>query len=237
MNNHKAIILAGGKGTRLYPITYEIPKPLLPVQKKPIINHMVDLFLDHGVSDIAVLINKSFKEEFDWWKKRYYSDKDLLIKEEDTPLGTLGGLLSLKDWISDSKFFFSNGDELKKVNLCKMSDFHSNNTFVGTVALVKVPNPQDYGVIVCKEGVVREFLEKPENPPSSYISSGLYMFSPEVFNYHPGSKFCMVEKDLFPRLAKDSKLGGFEFEGEWMDCGTFERYENALKNWNKNNHE
>ena len=82
MKNHKAVILAGGKGTRLYPITYEIPKPLLPVKRKPIINHLVDLFLEQGIRDIAVLVNKEFKDEFEWWEKRYYPKHKILIQEE-----------------------------------------------------------------------------------------------------------------------------------------------------------
>ena len=68
----KAVILAGGKGTRLYPITYEIPKPLLPVKKKPIINYLVDLFFTQGIENVIVLINKGFRNDFDWWKERYY---------------------------------------------------------------------------------------------------------------------------------------------------------------------
>jgi len=227
----KAVILAGGKGTRLYPITYELPKPLLPINRKPIINYLVDLFLNQGVEDIAILINKDFKDDFEWWKKRYYSDKNVLLKEEKDHLGTLGGLCYLKDWISGSEFFLTNGDELKKINLEKMIQFHKEKEADGTIALVKVPNPQDYGVMVCNQGIVEEFLEKPENPPSDYISSGLYLFSPEIFKYHPGPKFSMVETDLFPQMAKEKKLAGFEFEGEWMDCGTFDRYEEAIKNW------
>jgi len=231
MKKYKAVILAGGKGTRLYPITYEIPKPLLPVKRKPIINYLVDLFLKQGIEDVAVLVSKDFKDEFDWWKKRYYSDKNVLLKEEQEHLGTLGGLWALKDWLSDSKFFFTNGDELKSLELRKMADFHREKPVLGTVALVEVPNPQDYGVIVCEEGIVKEFLEKPENPPSRYISSGLYLFSPDVFNYHPGLKPSMVEKDLFPKLVQEGKLGGFPFKGKWMDCCTFDRYEKALREW------
>jgi len=231
MKNHKAVILAGGKGTRLYPITYEIPKPLLPVQKKPIISHLVDLFLKQGVKDIAVLVSKEFKEEFKWWEKRYHPDHNILIQEEENHLGTFGGLWNLKDWLSDRDFFFTNGDELKKLDLKKMVQFHQEKPVLGTIALVKVPNPQDYGVIVCKNGIVQKFLEKPKNPPSRYISSGLCLFSPEVFDYHPGQKFCMVESDLFPKLAQEGKLGGFKFKGKWMDCGTFRNYEEALRKW------
>jgi len=231
MKKHKAVILAGGKGTRLYPITYEIPKPLLPVKRKPIISYLVDLFLEQGIKDIAVLVNREFKEEFEWWEKRYYPRHKILIQEEKEHLGTLGGLWNLKNWLADGDFFFSNGDELKKIDLKKMTQFHQKKPVLGTIALVKVSNPQDYGVILCKNGIVQEFLEKPKNPPSNYISSGLYLFSPEVFDYHPGLKFSMVETDLFPRLAKEEKLGGFKFNGKWMDCGTFRRYEEALRKW------
>ncbi|GAF83598.1 unnamed protein product, partial [marine sediment metagenome] len=110
---NKAVILAGGKGTRLYPITYETPKSLLPVNKKPIINYLVDLFLDQNINDIAVLINQGFKEDFHWWQKRHYPDKSILLVEEKEPLGTFGGLYLLKDWLGDSDFFMTNGDELK----------------------------------------------------------------------------------------------------------------------------
>lgn len=231
LSGHKAVILAGGKGTRLYPITCEIPKPLLSVKKRPIINYLVDLFLKQGVREIAVLVNKDFRDEFNWWKKRYYNKNKIKFLEEQKPLGTFGGLWHLKKWISKSPFFLTNGDELKKIDLNQMNQFHNQRSVLGTVALVKVPNPQNYGVVVCKKGIIQEFLEKPKNPSSNYINSGLYLFSPEVFNYHPGSKFSMVEKNLFPKLAKEQKLAGFKFSGKWMDCGTFERYSKAIKNW------
>lgn len=231
LSKHKAVILAGGKGTRLYPITYETPKPLLPVKRKPIINHLVDLFLEQGIKEIAVLISEDFKEDFDWWRKRYYSKQKIKFIEEKKPLGTFGGLWYLKDWISENPFFFSNGDELKKIDLNMMAQFHNNLPVLGTVALLKVPNPQDYGVVVCRKGIVKDFLEKPKNPPTKYINSGIYLFSPEIFQYHPGPKFTMVETDVFPRLVKEQKLAGFKFKGKWMDCGNFVRYENAVKNW------
>jgi len=237
MKNYKAIILAGGKGTRLYPITYEIPKPLIPVKRKPIINYLVDLFFSVGIKEIAVLIDNNFKDEFNWWKKRYYpstaSGRGPKIKfvKETKPLGTFGGICYLKKWIGRSPFFLTNGDELKKIDLKKMVQFHNKLSVIGTIALVGVPNPQNYGVVICENGIVKEFLEKPKNPPSKYINSGLYLFSPDIFQYHPGPKFTMVETDIFPRLAKDRKLAGFKFSGSWMDCGNFARYEEAIKKW------
>lgn len=237
LSNYKAIILAGGKGTRLYPVTKEIPKPLLPVRKKPIINYLVDLFYSQGIKDIAVIINKKAREDFNWWRKRYYPLKSLghvpkiKLIEETEPLGTFGGLFFLKDWLLNSPFFFSNGDELKKIDLVKMADFHQRSKIPATIALVEVADPQHYGVVICENGKVKQFLEKPKNPPSKYINSGLYLLSPEIFNYHPGPKFLMIEKDIFPQLAKENKLAGFEFNGSWADCGTWERYEKALREW------
>jgi len=231
MKNIKAVILDGGLGTRLYPITYEIPKPLLPIKKKPIINYLVDLFFEQGIKEIAVLISKDFEQDFIWWKKRYYPKKKIKFFKEKKPLGTLGGLSYLKKWISKNSFFFTNGDELKNIDLKKMKAFHQKKGVLATIALVKVKNPQDYGVVICKNGIVQKFLEKPKNPPTKYINSGLYIFSPGIFNYHSGPKFSMIETNLFPKLAKEKKLAGFKFNGKWTDCGTWQRYENAIKTW------
>ena len=241
LSKYKAVILAGGKGTRLYPVTKEVPKPLLPIKKKPIINYLIDLFRNQGVKDIAVLINKEFNEEFAWWKKRYYPRNKIQIVAEEKPLGTFGGLYLLKDWLSESPFFLSNGDELKEMDLTKMASFYKKNQAPATIALVKVPNPQDYGVVVCESKTVKEFLEKPSpsqilkkfgragNPPTQYINSGLYLLSPEIFNYLSRLKFTMIETDIFPKLAKEKKLNALKFQGKWTDCGTWERYKNAIE--------
>lgn len=234
MENQKAIILAGGKGKRLHPVTLEIPKPLLLVKRKPILNYLVELFFSFGIKEIAILIDQNFEEEFLWWKKRYYLKKKILFFKEKKPLGTFGGLFYLKDWIGNFPFFLSNGDELKKIDLKKMLKFHKKNKVLATIALVKVKNPQDYGVVVCKGNLVKEFIEKPKLPPSFYINGGLYFLEKEIFAYHPGPKFSMIEKDLFPKLAKEGKLAGFKFKGAWLDCGTWERYEKAIKKWTFN---
>lgn len=227
LSKFKAVILAGGKGTRLYPVTKEIPKPLLPIQKKPIINYLIDLFYSQGIKDIAVLISKDFREDFDWWQRRYFPKNNIKLVEEKEPLGTFGGLCFLKDWLSNDSFFLTNGDELKRIDLKKMADFHQKLKTPATIALVKVPDPQHYGVVICKNGKVEQFLEKPKNPPSKYINSGLYLLCPEIFEYHTGPKFLMIEKDIFPKLAQENKLAGFKFNGSWTDCGTWERYEKA----------
>ncbi|MEK7510281.1 MAG: nucleotidyltransferase family protein [Patescibacteria group bacterium] len=231
LSRYKAVILAGGKGTRLYPVTKEIPKSLLPVRKKPIVNYLVDLFHSHGVKDVALSINDRFREDFDWWKRRYYPEDPIKFFVEKEPLGTFGGLWHMKDWIGESHIFLTNGDELKEVDLAQMAKFHQENQPLATIALVQVPNPQDYGVVVCDSDLIEEFVEKPKDPPTNYISSGLYIISPEILQRHPGPKFLMIEKDIFPQLAKERKAAGFKFQGKWMDAGTWERYQKALDEW------
>jgi len=238
LSNYKAVILAGGKGTRLYPVTKEIPKPLLPVNRKPIINYLVDLFYSQGIKEIAVLISKDFREDFDWWQRRYFPKNNIKLVEEEKPLGTFGGLCFLKDWLAGEPFFVTNGDELKKIDLKKMNEFHQRLKTPATIALVEVADPQHYGVVICKGEKVEQFLEKPKNPSSKYINAGLYLLNPEILNYlphgkvgHPGPKFLMTETDLFPKLAKKNKLAGFKFQGKWTDCGNWERYEKALLDW------
>ncbi len=234
IQNHKAVILAGGKGTRLYPITKEIPKPLLPIGKKPIVNYLVDLFLRHNIEEIAVLASKEFHDDFVWWNKRYYPKHHIEIFEEEEPLGTFGGLWLLKNWLQETPFFLTNGDELKEIDLQKMISFHKKARPTGTIALVEVSNPKDYGVVVSNEkGFVEHFLEKPKHPPTNFISSGFYLFSPEIFQHHPGLKFTMIEKDIFPKLVKEKKLAAYKSKGKWVDCGTWERYEKAINAWQK----
>ena len=231
LSGYKAVILAGGKGTRLYPVTLETPKPLLLVNKKPIINHLVDLFYSQGIKDIAILIDKNFKEDFVWWRKRYYPKNNILFIEERKPLGTFGGLWFLKKWIAKSLFFLVNADNLMDIKLDKMADFHKNVKLIGTIALVKIKDPREYGAVIFKSNLITKFVEKPKKLSSKYINSGWYLFSPEIFDYHLGPKFLMIEKDIFPKLAREKKLAGFKFNGKWMDTGNWERYAKAIKEW------
>lgn len=231
LSDYKAVILAGGKGTRLYPVTLETPKHLLYLNRKPIINHLVDLFLSQGIKEIALLINKEFEDDFIWWKKRYFPQKNIRFFLEKKPLGTFGGLFLLKRWIKKGPFFLVNGDDLGKINLAKMAGFHEKQKSIGTVALAKVLNNKDYGAVIYNSNRITKFVEKPSSPISNYVNSGFYVLSYEIFNYHPGPEFLMIEKDIFPKLAKEGKLTGFKFQGKWVDIGTWDRYEWAVRHW------
>jgi mannose-1-phosphate guanylyltransferase len=232
----KAIILVGGLGTRLRPVTYEIPKPLIPVKKKPILNHLIEFFHKNKVSDITLLASRDHEDDFKRWRKSWkgeFPHDNIGLFYEEAPRGTFGGFEVLRDWIGNNSFIVSNGDELKDFDLGKLINLHDSHDGVGTIALVEVPNPQNYGVPAMEGTKITEFFEKPENPSSNFINSGLYMYKPEVFNYVDFSQKgeIMSERHIFPVLAKEGKLHGAKLEGRWYDCGNIERWEKAIKEW------
>lgn len=229
----KAVILVGGLGTRLRPVTYETPKPLLTVKKKPIVTHLIDLFRRHGVEKIALLANIDHRPDFEQWQKSRPEDSEgVELFFEDKPRGTFGGLKELRSWIGADDFFLSNGDELKDFDLGILRDFHSGHNGVGTLALVAVDKPQEYGVPVMKDNCISEFLEKPANPPSNLVSAGFYLLNPGIFDFADfNQEFIMIEKDVFPKAAQAGRLFGLALDGRWFDCGTLERWEKAIKEW------
>ena len=229
----KGFILAAGRGTRLRPVTLEIPKPLLPVKRVPIITYLVDLFLRYRVEDIKVIVNESHLNHFLTWKQTHFPQIGSVgILSEPEPSGTFKPLEKVyPKWFNES-IFVSNGDELKELNLKKMMNWHKSHQGIATIALVEVDEPQNYGVAELKGDRIVRFLEKPKNPPSSYINSGLYILDPRVMDYLPEGNFAMLEEHLFPKLAQEGKLYGYKYRGQWYDCGTFERWEKAILKWN-----
>ena len=180
----KAIILAGGQGTRLRPVTLEIPKPLVPVQGVPILTWLVRLFTNYGVDDITVIYPTKWKQAFIDWK-----NLGVTLYEEKEPMGTMGAIVHDLDVGSDP-IFVTNGDELKGLDLQKLAKFHlhqtnSNPDLGATIALVRVPNPSDYGVAEIEGNLISKFHEKPKNPPTDLISSGLYLINPSTFQIPP----------------------------------------------------
>lgn len=230
----KGFILAAGEGTRLYPLTLEIPKPLLPVGKISIITYLIELYLKHGVNDIKINVQKKHLEDFYKWKVTYFPREKIEFIIEKKPTGTFTPLMKVnKNWFSES-IVVSNGDELKELNLKEMINFHFQKGGVATLGLVKVENPQAYGVAKMDDDKIVEFIEKPKQPPSHYINSGLYILNPEIRNYYPPkAKFAMLETNLFPKLAEEGKLFGYKWEGRWMDIGDFQRWEKAIKQWGR----
>ena len=217
----------------MYPLTLEIPKPLLPVGKIPIITYLIELYLKYGVNDIKINIQKKHLEDFYKWKATYFPRENIELIVELKPSGTFTPLIKKisPKWFTEP-IVVSNGDELKELDLKKMINWHRKRKAMATVGLVKVKNPCAYGVARLKKDNIVEFVEKPENSPSPYVNSGLYVLAPAIREYYPqNAKFAMVETNLFPQLAKEGNLLGYKFKGRWQDVGTFERWEEAIKSW------
>ncbi|MEK6934694.1 MAG: nucleotidyltransferase family protein [Nanoarchaeota archaeon] len=227
----KAVILAGGKGTRLRPLTLHTPKALVDIQGKTMTEHLFDLFKRHGIIEVIMTVGY-LKDKI----KSYYGDGSkfgmkISYIDEDEPLGTAGALKQVKNILNES-FIVTNGDELKDIDIDKMLEVHKKNNSYGTIALTKVEDPSRYGVARLKENKILEFVEKPkkEEAPSNLINSGFYILEPEVIDRIPEG-FAMFEKDIFPFLAKEGKLHGFPFDEQWFDTGNMERLEKARNEW------
>ena len=227
----KAVILVGGKGTRLRPLTLNTPKCMMNVQGRTIAEHLFDLLKKYGTRDV-ILSTGYMKEKI----KEHYGDGsrfgvNITYVEEDEPLGTAGPLKLAKKHLNDS-FIVTNGDELKNINIPRMFRLHKRKNALATIALTTVMDPANYGVARLSGSRILEFVEKPkaDEAPSNLINAGFYLLEPEVIDMIPDG-FSMLEKDVFPTLAKQGRLRGFPFEGQWFDIGNMERYELAKKKW------
>ncbi|HIG98860.1 TPA: nucleotidyltransferase family protein [Candidatus Woesearchaeota archaeon] len=226
-----AVILAGGVGTRLKPITFEIPKPLVLLHDRTLLEHQFDLFKKHGIKNIIISIGyKGEKIRQAIGDGRRFGVNVSYI-EESKPLGTAGPLKLARPMISGT-FVAENSDELKEINLHDMYLFHKENKATVTIALTTVDNPSSYGVARMQGNRILEFVEKPkkDDAPSNLINAGLYMMEAEVLDYI-GDGYCMLEKDVFPKLATEGRLFGYPFSGQWYNTGTLELYEQAIREW------
>jgi len=225
----KAVLLVGGRGTRLKPLTDKIPKALLKVQGKTITEHLFDLLKKYGIREAILCVGY-----LQYRIKEYFGDGSglgisITYVEETEPLGTAGPLKLAKKYLKDS-FIVSNGDELKNINIPRMFRLHKRKNALATIALTTVDDPSHYGVARLDGSRIVEFVEKPSNPPSNLINAGFYIMEPEVIGMIPNG-FAMLEKDVFPKLAKLGRLRGFPFAGQWFDIGNIERYKIAEKKW------
>jgi len=227
----KAVILCGGKGTRLRPLTYELPKPLIQVHDKALIEHLLDLFKRYNITNITLAVGYMKEKVKDYFKDGKAFGVSIDYIEEDSPLGTAGPLNMLKNKV-DTSIIVTNGDELKDINIEEMYNMHKHNKALATLALLSVDDPTQYGVAKLEGNRILEFVEKPkkEDAPSNLINAGFYILEPEVLDYIPEGS-AMFETDVFPKLAREGKLFGYPFSGPWYDTGNFERYEKAIKEW------
>ncbi|EQD60509.1 mannose-1-phosphate guanyltransferase, partial [mine drainage metagenome] len=215
------IIMAGGMGTRLRPITYSIPKPLIPIAGRPCINYLMDSFYRAGVRDLIITTGYKFQSLISGVLESKHADQTVLFSVEREPAGTAGGVKLTRNFIDDT-FIVGSGDILQDFDIAGILESHRKSGSKITIVLTEVDDPSQFGIAEVKDGAIVRFLEKP--PPgkafSNLINTGLYIIEPEILDEIPGGETYDFAKQLFPALLKKGvKMHAVIGNGSWLDTG------------------
>lgn len=218
----KAVILAGGEGTRLRPVTDKKAKPFVLIDNKPCIEHVIEALVRDGFNDILVTMYYRPGDIIRHLGSGNAWDANIAYSIERTPLGTFGGVKKNEGFLNET-FVVASGDVLADVNFLEIYDYHKKNKAIATIALTTVDNPTEYGIVGLREdGRIERFCEKPapEEVFSNLINAGIYVIEPEVFELFPLNKKMDFSRTLFPALLKANlPLFGKELSGLWIDIG------------------
>jgi mannose-1-phosphate guanylyltransferase len=220
----KALILVGGYGTRLRPLTLTVPKPCVDFCNLPIVCHQIKSLAEGGVKEVILAVNYH-SEQMERQLKKYEAEYGIKITYslEDEPMGTAGPIRLAKDLIlkdnEEGLFFVFNSDIICDFPIKEMVQFHKNHGGEGTLMVTEVTDPSKYGVIISdSHGKIESFVEKPEVFVSNKINAGLYLFSTKMIDRIP-LRPCSIEREIFPAMAKDGVIYSRVLEGFWMDIG------------------
>ena len=225
----KALILAGGFGTRLRPLSCTRPKILFPIVNKPLLQWTFERLIRNNVSAIIMAVNYQTEAAIKHHRIPRYGlhitySRDPMRK----PLGTGGPIKKAEKCVGhDSPFLVLNGDIFADVNYTEILRTHQKKNAVATIALHRVEDPSRYGVAdLAKDGRIKRFIEKTprETAPSNLINAGVYALSPEIFKYIPKGRAVSIEYEVFPKLAEEGVLYGYVYDGLWRDIGRPEDY-------------
>lgn len=220
----EAIILSGGLGTRLRPLTYARPKPLLPIANRPMLAHLLDRLPE--TVDRAVLAAGYRIDDIRAWVEDNPHRVDVTVVEEEEPLGTGGAIKNVADEIT-GPFLCFNGDVISSAPLEEMIETREERDAAGVIALWEVDEPEHFGVVDLDDDEITRFVEKPDpgQAPSNLINAGTYCFDERVLDHIEPEGKVSLEHEVFPRLLEQGKtLLGTSFEGHWVDCGRPEVY-------------
>jgi mannose-1-phosphate guanylyltransferase len=224
----KAVVLAGGEGTRLHPLTYTRPKSLIPILDRPMVEYTLEYFKD-CVDDIVFAAGHMVEELRDYLSTIPEGSRVEVVAEE-VPLGT-GGAVKNVESLLDEPFIVLNADIISSFSMKDFIAFSREKGGMGSIALYPSSHPEDYGVVELEEGqrIVR-FVEKPspEEAFSNLINAGAYYLDPRILDLMEPGKFVSMEREIFPQIIDDG-FYGYEFEGYWVDVGKVETYLEATR--------
>lgn len=227
----KAVVMAGGEGSRLRPVTANRPKPLVPICNEPIMEHILTLLKRHGINEVistlyylADEIQSYFGDGSDFGVKMHYSI-------ENVPLGTAGSVKKAEALLKDDTFVIVSGDALTDCDLSKAIAFHREKKSLATLILYRVPSPLEFGVVITDDdGRIVRFLEKPtwSEVFSDTVNTGMYILEPEIFRFMEENRNYDWSGDIFPRLLEERlPMYGYIMEEYWTDVGSLGQYREA----------
>jgi mannose-1-phosphate guanylyltransferase/phosphomannomutase len=235
----KAVVMAGGEGSRLRPLTIRRPKPMVPIAGKPVMEHILDLLKRHGITEVIVTVQYLANNIEDYFGDGAQFGMHITYSREDTPLGTAGSVKNAEEQLvahgpdeQEEPFIVISGDALTDYNLTDLVQFHKEKRSLATLLLAHVHNPLEYGVIITNEdGHITQFLEKPSwgEVFSDTINTGIYVLDPKILSYFEPNKPFDFSQELFPlMLRKGDPLYGYVApRGYWCDVGNLSEYMRA----------
>src|SRR6188508_2200563 len=226
----KAVVMAGGEGTRLRPLTSNQPKPMVPIVGKPCMEHILDLLRRHGMNEVVVTLAFMPQAIRTYFGGGESLDMDVDYSVEEQPLGTAGSV-KLAERRLDETFLVISGDALCDGDLTSLVEAHKAKGAAVTIGLKSVDNPLEFGIVVTdEEGRVERFLEKPSwgQVFSDTINTGIYVLEPEVLRHIPTDRPYDFSKELFPLLLEMGRpIYGHVLDGYWQDIGNLDQYRQA----------
>ncbi len=226
----KAVVMAGGEGSRLRPLTIRRPKPMVPIAGKPVMEHILNLLKRHGITEVVVTVQYLASSIEDYFGNGSQFGMHITYSREDVPLGTAGSVKNAEEQLTEP-FLVISGDALTDYNLTDIIKYHQDKKALATLTLAHVPNPLEYGVIITnEEGHITQFLEKPSwgEVFSDTINTGIYVLEPQVLSYFEKNVQYDFSQELFPyMLKKGDPIYGYIANGYWTDVGSLSEYMRA----------
>ncbi len=227
----KAVVMAGGEGSRLRPLTIRRPKPMVPIAGKPVMEHILNLLKRHGITEVVVTVQYLANNIEDYFGNGSQLGMRITYSREDVPLGTAGSVKNAEEQLTEP-FLVISGDALTDYDVTELIKYHNEKKSLATLLLAHVHNPLEYGVIITnEEGHITQFLEKPSwgEVFSDTINTGIYMLDPKIFSYFEKNKQFDFSQELFPMMLKqgDPIYGYVASSGYWCDVGNLSEYMRA----------
>lgn len=227
----EAVVFAGGKGTTLRPLTYEVPKSLLPIQGKPLLFYIIQALKKAGIKRIILCIGYLGEKIAEYFGDGSRFGVEIVYSKEDKPLQTGGALLQAKQYITGQTFLVMNGDIITNFAISDLIRFHQEQNPVLSMALTMVKEPAAFGQLTIHGSKLKKFMQH-QGAKTPLVNAGIYVCSDKIFDYFPKGKKLFQFEDCIDTVIEQGKADGFLFQAQWFDVGSAKLYERAIRAYN-----